>query len=113
MRDGDLPRSAGAEHLAPQQLGEQSAADQRTLAASGGADHGDEAVVPQACEELERLFFAAEEQVVLFLGERPQSGEGVRLVHVHASLTWPMKASSSALGANSLAWRMTPAWCER
>ncbi len=67
MRDRDLPRSAGVEHPAAQQLRQQSAADQRRLAAARGPHDRHEAVAAQALQQLERLFFAAEEQVVLFL----------------------------------------------
>ncbi len=77
MRDGDLPRRAGLEHLAAQQLRQQSAADQRRLAAARGPHDRHEAVAAQALEQFHRLFFAAEEQVVLFLGEWSQTGKGI------------------------------------
>ena len=70
----------------------------------------------QTRELLERLFFAAEEEVVLFRGEGSQPGERVRLgrrgTHVLTSLIRVTKRVSSALGSNAPGWRITSAWWE-
>src|SRR6516165_1189759 len=116
MRDRDLPRGAGHEHFAAQQLRQQAAADQRRLAAAGGAHDGQEAVARQTLEQLERLFFAAEEEVVLFRGEGSQPGKRVPPsrcgTHAPTSLIRLTKRSSSASGSNAPGWRITAAWWE-
>lgn len=114
--DCDLPRGARAEHPSPEQLRQQPAANERRLAASGAADDRHKAVRSQAAQELDRLLFTTEEEIVFFLREGPQSGKGVHSggcgAHTHTSFTCPMKACSSGEGSNSRACRMTAAWCD-
>src|SRR5262249_25025351 len=116
VRDGDLPRGAGPEQLAAEQLRQQSAAGQRRLAAARGPHDRHEAVAAQALQQLDRLFFAAKEQVVLCLGEGPQAGKGIHSgkcrTHAPPSLIRLTKASSSAQGWTSPGWRIPPAWCD-
>ena len=102
------------QHLAAKQLGEQTATNERALAAAGGADDRDKAIAAETLQQFDRLFFATKEQVVFFLRKRPQTWKRIhfgvrRIVHTHTSLSLLMNASSSTVGANSSPWWITSA----
>jgi hypothetical protein len=78
--DGDAPARAGPGHQAAVERGQQPGADERRLAAPGGADDGEEARAAEPREQLVRLALAPEEEVVLLRLEGAEAREGVEHV---------------------------------
>ena len=89
MSDRNLPRGACFKQPASKQFGQQPAADERRFTASGTSHNGNKAVVPKSLQQFDCLFFATKEQVVFFLGKRPQTREWIHLGgcggHTHTS----------------------------
>ena len=60
---------------------QQTGTDEGGFAATGGTDHGEEAGVAQALQQLGDLFFAPKKQVVFVELKRPQAGEWIAFKH--------------------------------
>ena len=60
---------------------QQTGTDEGGFAATGGTDHGEEAGVAQALQQLGDLFFSSKKQVVFVELKRPQAGEWIAFKH--------------------------------
>ena len=79
--DGQFPGDGGAGHGAAMEFQQQSGTDEGGFAATGGTDHGEEAGVAQALQQLGDLFFAPKKQVVFVKLKRTQAGEWIAFKH--------------------------------